>query len=126
MKLRCLALFVMCLASSFALAADPKLSRIEQAPEGLGAEVTKILDPKGYQLTGDKGAIVELWLAKEIASLDMISNGRVLFGVGFGWNHEEMESHGTLIKGRRKLVREKVLAMKELWTNSTTKTLEHS
>ena len=57
-----------------------------------------------------------LWLAKEVASLDMISNGRVLFGVGFGWNHEEMESHGTLIKGRRALVREKVLAMKELWT----------
>ncbi len=70
MKLRCLALFVMCLASSFALAADPKLSRIEQAPEGLGAEVTKILDPKGYQLTGDKGAIVELWLAKEITVKD--------------------------------------------------------
>ena len=41
----------------------------------------------------------------------------MFFGVGFGWNHEEMESHGTLIKGRRKLVREKVLAMKELWTN---------
>lgn len=57
-----------------------------------------------------------LWLAKEIASLDVISNGRVMFGVGFGWNHEEMENHGTRTKGRRKLVREKVLAMKELWT----------
>ena len=57
-----------------------------------------------------------IWLAKEIASLDMISNGRVLFGVGYGWNHEEMESHGVDPKTRRRLVREKVLAMKELWT----------
>ena len=32
-----------------------------------------------------------LWLAKEVASLDVISNGRVLFGIGYGWNHEEME-----------------------------------
>ena len=58
-----------------------------------------------------------IWLAKEIASLDTISKGRVLFGVGYGWNHEEMEAHGVDPKSRRKLVREKVLAMKELWTN---------
>jgi len=57
-----------------------------------------------------------IWLAKEVASLDVISGGRFLFGVGYGWNHEEMESHGTDIGRRRKVVREKVLAMKELWT----------
>ena len=57
-----------------------------------------------------------LWLAKEVATLDQLSNGRFLFGVGFGWNHEEMESHGVDIKRRRKLVREKILACKELWT----------
>jgi probable F420-dependent oxidoreductase len=57
-----------------------------------------------------------LWLAKEVASLDVISGGRFLLGVGYGWNHEEMESHGTDIHHRRKLVREKILAMKELWT----------
>jgi len=57
-----------------------------------------------------------LWLAKEVASLDMISEGRVLFGVGYGWNHEEMEDHGIDVKRRRALVREKVLACKELWT----------
>ena len=57
-----------------------------------------------------------LWLAKEVASLDFISNGRVLFGVGYGWNHEEMEHHGVDIHHRRKVVREKVLALKELWT----------
>jgi probable F420-dependent oxidoreductase len=57
-----------------------------------------------------------LWLAKEVASLDVISEGRVLFGVGYGWNHEEMEDHGIDVKRRRALVREKVLACKELWT----------
>jgi probable F420-dependent oxidoreductase len=57
-----------------------------------------------------------IWLAKEVASLDMISGGRFLLGIGYGWNHEEMESHGTDIGHRRKMVREKVLAMKELWT----------
>ena len=57
-----------------------------------------------------------IWLAKEVASLDVISGGRFLLGVGYGWNHEEMESHGTPIHVRRKVVREKILAMKELWT----------
>ena len=57
-----------------------------------------------------------LWLAKEVATLDTISNGRFLFGIGYGWNHEEMESHGVDIPHRRKVVREKVLACKELWT----------
>lgn len=57
-----------------------------------------------------------LWLAKEVASLDMISGGRVIFGVGYGWNHEEMEDHGVDVTRRRALVREKILACKELWT----------
>lgn len=57
-----------------------------------------------------------LWLAKEVASLDMISGGRFIFGVGYGWNHEEMEDHGVDVKRRRALVREKILACKELWT----------
>jgi probable F420-dependent oxidoreductase len=57
-----------------------------------------------------------VWLAKEVASLDMISGGRLLFGIGYGWNHEEMESHGVDISHRRAVVREKILACKELWT----------
>jgi probable F420-dependent oxidoreductase len=57
-----------------------------------------------------------LWLAKEVASLDVISGGRLTFGVGYGWNHEEMEDHGIDVKRRRALVREKMLACKELWT----------
>lgn len=59
-----------------------------------------------------------LWLAKEVATLDNLSGGRFLFGIGYGWNHEEMENHGIApadIKRRRKIVREKMLACKELW-----------
>lgn len=58
-----------------------------------------------------------VWLAKEVASLDVISNGRLIFGIGYGWNHEEMESHGVDIGHRRAVVREKVLACKSLWTD---------
>ena len=57
-----------------------------------------------------------LWLAKQVASLDVISGGRVIFGIGYGWNHEEMESHGVDIAHRRAEVREKVLACKALWS----------
>ena len=54
-------------------------------------------------------------LAKEIASLDMISGGRAIIGIGAGWNREEMENHGANYKHRWKIVREKVLAMREIW-----------
>jgi probable F420-dependent oxidoreductase len=55
-------------------------------------------------------------MAKEVATLDRISNGRVLFGVGGGWNAEEMEDHGVAFKSRWRVLRERVLAMKEIWT----------
>jgi probable F420-dependent oxidoreductase len=54
--------------------------------------------------------------AKEVASLDMLSGGRFIFGIGGGWNAEEMENHGTNYKLRWRLLRERVLAMKEIWT----------
>ncbi len=54
--------------------------------------------------------------AKEVASLDFLSNGRFLFGIGGGWNAEEMANHGTDFKSRFRLLRERVLAMKEIWT----------
>ncbi|MBK9705888.1 MAG: LLM class F420-dependent oxidoreductase [Acidobacteria bacterium] len=54
--------------------------------------------------------------AKEVASLDMLSNGRFIFGIGGGWNAEEMENHGTNYKKRWKILRERILAMKEIWT----------
>ena len=55
-------------------------------------------------------------LAKEAASLDMISNGRFVMGIGAGWNREEMENHGANYKHRWAEMREKVLAMKAIWT----------
>ena len=55
-------------------------------------------------------------LAKTVASLDLVSDGRFLFGIGVGWNEDEMEHHGVNPKKRRAVVRESVLAMKGLWT----------
>ena len=55
--------------------------------------------------------------AKELATLDWISQGRLVFGIGFGWNHEEMENHGIDVRRRRARVRETVLAMQALWAN---------
>jgi probable F420-dependent oxidoreductase len=55
-------------------------------------------------------------LAKEVASLDFLSRGRFLFGIGGGWNAEEMENHGTDFKKRWRVLREKILAMREIWT----------
>src|SRR5918995_205105 len=54
--------------------------------------------------------------AKEVASLDLVSGGRVIFGVGVGWNREEMENHGTDPHRRFSLMRERVEAMKAIWT----------
>jgi len=56
--------------------------------------------------------------AKDVATLDRISNGRFLFGIGGGWNAEEMENHGTSYKTRFSLMRERVGAMKAIWTQS--------
>ena len=55
-------------------------------------------------------------LAKEVASLDVLSGGRFLFGIGGGWNAEEMENHRTVYATRFKRLREQVLAMKQIWT----------
>jgi probable F420-dependent oxidoreductase len=54
--------------------------------------------------------------AKSVASLDRLSGGRFVFGIGAGWNAEEMENHGTRFETRFKLMQERVLAMKALWT----------
>lgn len=55
-------------------------------------------------------------LAKEVASLDLVSNGRVLFGVGAGWNLEELRNHGTDPARRFGVLRERIEAMKVMWT----------
>jgi probable F420-dependent oxidoreductase len=55
--------------------------------------------------------------AKEVASLDQLSGGRFLFGVGAGWNREEMRNHGTDPAQRFKVMRERIEAMKAIWTS---------
>jgi probable F420-dependent oxidoreductase len=57
-----------------------------------------------------------IWTAKEVASLDALSGGRLILGIGFGWNKEEMAQHGVAYHRRRELLREKMLLMKTLWT----------
>ena len=54
--------------------------------------------------------------AKEVASLDLLSSGRVRFGVGVGWNREEMRDHGVDPASRGRLMNEQLAALKELWT----------
>ena len=55
--------------------------------------------------------------AKVIASLDMISQGRAVIGIGAGWNREEMENHGANYRHRWAIVREKVAAMRAIWSD---------
>jgi probable F420-dependent oxidoreductase len=54
--------------------------------------------------------------AKEVASLDLVSGGRMIFGIGVGWNREEMENHGTDPHTRGRLMNERIRAMIEIWT----------
>src|SRR3954454_15201207 len=54
--------------------------------------------------------------AKEVASVDVLSGGRFEFGVGAGWNREEMANHGTDPRTRMRLLKERIEAMKVIWT----------
>jgi probable F420-dependent oxidoreductase len=56
--------------------------------------------------------------AKEVSTIDRLSGGRFIFGIGGGWNAEEMASHGTAFATRFKLMRERIEAMKAIWTTS--------
>jgi len=77
------------------------------------AATSKILLGTGICLVPQRDPIVT---AKCVASLDRLSNGRFLFGIGGGWNVDEMEDHGARYETRFKLMRERILAMKALWT----------
>src|SRR3954468_13108212 len=59
--------------------------------------------------------------AKLVASLDQVSNGRFLFGIGGGWNQDEMEDHGTVYPTRFKRMREQIEAMQAIWTENNPK-----
>jgi probable F420-dependent oxidoreductase len=77
------------------------------------AATEKLLVATGICLVIERDPITT---AKEVASIDVLSGGRFLFGVGAGWNREEMENHGTDPKRRFSLMRERVEAMKAIWT----------
>jgi len=77
------------------------------------AATRKILLGTGVCLIPQRDPIVT---AKCVASLDRLSKGRFMFGIGGGWNIDEMENHGARYDTRFKLMRERILAMKKLWT----------
>ncbi len=78
------------------------------------ASVTKTLKlATGICLVVERDPITT---AKEVTTLDRVSNGRFLFGIGGGWNAEEMENHGTDFKTRFSLMKDRIEAMKAIWT----------
>jgi probable F420-dependent oxidoreductase len=77
------------------------------------AATKRLLLGTGICLIPERDPIVT---AKCVASLDQLSGGRVVFGIGGGWNVEEMENHGARYNTRFKLMGERILAMKALWT----------
>jgi len=82
---------------------------------GIAAGVTKNLKlATGICLAIEHQALT---LAKTVATLDHISNGRVLLGLGAGWNREEMENHGTGYDSRFRKLEEQMAALREIWTN---------
>jgi probable F420-dependent oxidoreductase len=109
----------------------PSSRRSRPAPGGeLGRQYYDVMDPF-VTLTAAAGATKTLKLAtgvclviqrdtiqtaKLVATLDKISGGRFLFGIGGGWNEEEMADHGTAFKTRFKKMREQIEAMKAIWT----------
>src|SRR2546425_4261340 len=79
----------------------------------IAAVTERVLLGTGICLVVERDPIIT---AKEVATLDVLSGGRFLFGIGGGWDYEEMENHGTEFKKRWRVLRERVLAMKENWT----------
>jgi probable F420-dependent oxidoreductase len=82
---------------------------------GIAAGVTtKLKLATGICLAIEHQAIT---LAKTVATLDHVSGGRVLLGLGAGWNREEMENHGTVYADRFRKLEEQMRALREIWTN---------
>jgi len=80
----------------------------------MAASVTQNLKVgTGITLVTERDPIL---MAKQAATLDFLSNGRLLLGIGAGWNAEEMEHHGVAYNDRWKVLRERILAMREIWT----------
>ncbi|HYX01292.1 MAG TPA: LLM class F420-dependent oxidoreductase [Reyranella sp.] len=77
------------------------------------AATTRLRIGTGIALVVQRDPIVT---AKLVSTIDQLSDGRFLFGVGNGWNQDEIENHGTAFKTRHKLARERIEAMKAIWT----------
>ena len=96
------------LPSFYARTFDPFVAATAAA-----AATEQLLIGTGICLVIERDPIIT---AKEVASVDVLSGGRFLFGVGAGWNVEEMANHGTDASGRFGLMRERIEAMKAIWT----------
>lgn len=83
------------------------------ALSAIGAVTERLLLGTGIALIPQRDPIIT---AKEVASLDLLSDGRAVFGVGVGWNREEMRNHGTDPSTRGRLTDERLRAIRELWT----------
>jgi probable F420-dependent oxidoreductase len=81
---------------------------------GAAAVTERLRVGTGICLVAQRDPIVT---AKAIASLDHLSGGRFVFGIGFGWNQDEIENHGVDMRRRRDVAREHVLAMQRLWAD---------
>src|SRR5881409_1986863 len=96
------------LPKEYAHTFDPFVSLMAAA-----AATTRLRIGTGICLIIERDTIT---LAKEVASLDLLSGGRFIFGIGGGWNAEEMEDHGTVYATRFQKMREQIEAMKVIWT----------
>jgi probable F420-dependent oxidoreductase len=97
------------LAGEYGRTLDPLV-----ALSAAAACTTRIALGTGISVVAQREPIVT---AKAVATLDRLSGGRFVFGIGFGWNVEEMEDHGIDVRRRRERVRENVLAMRALWAD---------
>jgi probable F420-dependent oxidoreductase len=97
------------LPSEYARSYDPFVALTSAA-----AATERILIGTAICLVVERDPIIT---AKEVASLDRLSDGRFLFGVGAGWNEEEMRNHGTDPRTRFSLMGERVEAIREIWTS---------
>lgn len=80
----------------------------------MGAVTDRVRLGTGIALLAERDPIVT---AKEVATIDHLTGGRVSLGIGYGWNIEELEDHGVTKADRRAVVRERVLAMQSLWAD---------
>jgi probable F420-dependent oxidoreductase len=97
------------LAEHYARSLDPFVALTMAA-----ASTERLRVGTGICLVAQRDPIVT---AKAVASLDHLSGGRFVFGVGFGWNEDEVEDHGVDMRRRRDVAREHVLAMQRLWVD---------